>query len=79
MTEAAALYHGACRLLSSAKAAGWKISRTPAGCWRVTHPSGAGLTLEPRPTVRGLLAAEAQLRTASRGNTLHPPPAKGPA
>ena len=38
LTEFAALYRGACRLLSLAKAAGWKISRTTGGCWRL-HPS----------------------------------------
>ena len=33
MTEAANLYRGACRLLTLAKAHGWKITRTPAGQW----------------------------------------------
>ena len=65
MTEAER-YRWCHRVLGSAKRAGWKISRTSGGCWRLHHPSGAGLTLAPRPTARGLLAAEAAMLAIER-------------
>ena len=65
MTEAE-LYRWVHRLLGEAKAAGWKISLTPGGAWRVTHPGGGGVTIASRPTARALLDAEAQLRRIER-------------
>ena len=68
-------YRGVHHLLSRAKTAGWKITRTPSGHWRVAHPAGGGFTVAPRPTVRGLVDAEEQW-PGSSGCT-HPPPARG--
>ena len=66
MSEAAKLYRGVHRLLGQAKAAGWRISLTPGGAWRVTHPGGGGVTITPRPTALALLDAEAQLHRDER-------------
>ena len=51
MTEAER-YRRAHALLGSAKRAGWRISRTAAGCWRLHHPSGSAVTIAPRPSAQ---------------------------
>jgi hypothetical protein len=50
-------YRACHRILGAAKASGWRITRTNAGCWRLTHPSGGGFTIAPRPDARAVLAA----------------------
>ena len=76
MTEAAALYRRTHALLRTAKLSDWRISRTPAGHWRLTHPGGAGFTIAGRPTVRGLIDAEEQMAWIERE---HPTAGTGPA
>ena len=70
-------YRGAHRLLGECKRRGWRIALTPSGAWRATAPSGAGLTVAPRPSMRALLAAEAQLVRIEREH--HSPTAGTPA
>ena len=49
-------------LLGEAKRrAGWVVARTPSGYWRLTHPSGAMVTISRTPTLRAWLAVEAQM------------------
>ena len=55
-------------LLRSAKLAGWRTSRTASGFWRMTSPSGGAVGISSRPTVRQLLAAEAQFGLLQRAN-----------
>ena len=65
MTDAEAYNRCHC-LLRSAKAAGWKISLTPGGAWRVSHRSGGGVTVAPRLSARGLLEVERQIASIER-------------
>jgi hypothetical protein len=54
-------------LLGRAKRrAGWKVTRTAAGCWRATHPSGGGITIATKLTPRAWLYVEAQMRALER-------------
>jgi hypothetical protein len=61
-------------LLGEAKRRGWTVSRTSGGCWRVTHPTGGGITIATKPTARAWLDAEAAMRRLERQ---HPSPNAG--
>ena len=58
-------------LLCSAKLARWRLSRTAAGDHlRLVAPGGGAVGMPAKPTVRQLLAAEAQFASIERD---HPP------
>jgi predicted RNA binding protein YcfA (HicA-like mRNA interferase family) len=54
------------RLLGESKRAGWRISRTSGGHWRLSHPGGGGVTVATKPSARAMLDAEAAMRRVER-------------